>query len=121
MKWIAAAVKTERRRLERARRSFLKKPTDERLHEVRTTGRRLRSLLEDVADIVDDPKLLRRVRRAAAVTDAAREASVILALLERSAGGVEREIASPLREELRRRVVLATRRARRSLRELDFA
>jgi hypothetical protein len=82
MNWLQKAIRRERDALERARRRFIRKPTEKRLHDVRTTGRRFRSLLEDVADLLPSRKLLARVKRAAAATDAARDASIALRLLD---------------------------------------
>jgi CHAD domain-containing protein len=121
LKWLSKAIRTEQRRLERARRRFVHKPTEEGLHDVRTTGRRLRSLLEDAADLLPSPRLLRRVKRAATVTDAARDAAVLLQLLESSVADSEREIARPLLDELRDRERLATQHARKQLRRTLFA
>jgi hypothetical protein len=120
VKWLAKTILNERRALERARRRFVEKPSEKRLHDVRTTGRRLRSLLEDVADLAPSPLLLRRVKRAAATTDAARDATIIRCLLERSTEAAETEIAHPLLEELRHQEAIATRLARKQLRRTRF-
>jgi CHAD domain-containing protein len=111
----------ELRALERARRRFVEKPTDERLHAVRTTGRRFRSLLEDVECVAPARKLLKRVKRAAEITDAARNASVVLALLERSIETAERPAALELFASLEKRQDDALRAARRRLRRMSFA
>jgi CHAD domain-containing protein len=121
LKWLKKAVASERRALERARRRFISKPTDERLHDVRTTGRRFRSLLEDGAQLAPAAKLLRRVKRAAATTDAARDATIILQLLESTVDSGERHIAQPLFDELRARANDATGLARKRLRRARFA
>jgi CHAD domain-containing protein len=120
MMWLTKTIRAERRRLERARRRFVRKPTEEGLHDVRTTGRRLRSLLEDAADLLPSPRLLRRVKRAAAATDAARDATILRQLLEGSVDEGEREIAQPLLDELRKRERDATRDARKHLRRTCF-
>lgn len=121
MKWLTNTIRRERRALERARRRFVRKPNESRLHDVRTTGRRFRSLLEDVASITPSERLRRRVKRAAAATDAARDASIILRLLEGSVDPGETEIARPLLERLRELESGATRRARKELRRMRFA
>jgi hypothetical protein len=121
MEWLARTIARERRMLERARRRFVRKPSEKRLHDVRTTGRRLRSLLEDVLDLAAHRKLLRRIKRAAAVTDAARNAAILGALLEGSTDERERELARPLVDELRAREKEATERARRRLRAVRFS
>src|SRR5579862_5883235 len=120
MKWISKTVRSERKRLARAARRFLEQPTQEHLHDVRTTGRRLRSLLEDVSDLVCEPKLQRRVKRAAAITDAARDAAVIFALLNSSCDENVRANAARLLEELAKKERQATRDACRRLRRLDL-
>ncbi|HZV77813.1 MAG TPA: CHAD domain-containing protein [Candidatus Babeliales bacterium] len=121
MKWLVKTIRKERRDLERARRRFISKPTEARLHDVRTTGRRFRSLLEDVAELAPVERLRRRVKRAAAATDAARDATIILRLLEYSLDESEAEIAAPLLMRLREHERDATRRARKELRRMRFA
>jgi CHAD domain-containing protein len=121
MNWLKKRIGRERRALEHARRRFVEKPTEKRLHDVRTTGRRFRSLLEDVAEIAPDTKLLRRVKRAASTTDSARDATILLRLLEGSVDGAERESAAPLLASLREREAEATWCAHRRLRRTRFA
>ena len=93
MNWLQKAIRRERDALERARRRFIRKPTEKRLHDVRTSGRRFRSLLEDVADLASSRELLARVKRAAAATDAARDASIVLRLLDAAIDESERQNA----------------------------
>lgn len=121
MKWLEKTITGERRALERARRRFIDKPNEKRLHDVRTAGRRFRSLLEDVASITRSEQLRRRVKRAAAETDAARDATIIRRLLESSVDAGEAEPVRPLLEELRKREKLATQRACSKLRRMRFA
>jgi CHAD domain-containing protein len=121
MKWVVKAIRSERRALERARRRFVSKPNEERLHEVRTTGRRFRSLLEDIAGFAPSQRLRRGVKRAAGATDAARDAAIILTLLENSVEGPEAHVAQPLLEQLRLQKERATRRACKALRRMRFA
>ena len=120
MKWLRNQVKEERNALERARRRFLRNPTEERLHHVRTSSRRLRSLLEDTAGIGAAPALLRAVKRTAKSTDAARDAAVIRALLERTVAPVEREHVAELLRDLRMQESLAMRRACKKLERLGY-
>jgi hypothetical protein len=120
VKWLSRTVAKERRALEGARRRFISKPTEKRLHAVRTAGRRFRSLLEDVAELAPSAKLLRRVKRAAEQTDAARDAAIILRLLESSVDPGERHVAQPLLAELSARETEATRLAHRRLRRTRF-
>jgi CHAD domain-containing protein len=121
VKWLTKTIQSEERALERARRRFIAKPTQRRLHDVRTAGRRFRSLLEDVAGLAPSPRLLRRVKRAAAATDAARDAAIILQLLETSVDDGESETALPLLHELRERERLAMRLTRTRLKRTRFA
>jgi CHAD domain-containing protein len=121
MKWLTKTIRDECRALERARRRFISKPDEKRLHDVRTTGRRFRSLLEDVATIIRSERLRRRVKRAAAATDAARNATIILRLLEASVDAGEAELAQPLLERLSEQERLATRRACKELQRMRFA
>ena len=120
MKWIDKEIARERQRLERARRRFVRAPSEECLHDVRTTGRRLRSLLEDVGDLISHPKLRRRVKRAAAVTDAALDAAVLRALVEASVDVAEAGAAAPLLEQLREHERQATELACRRLERVSF-
>jgi CHAD domain-containing protein len=120
MNWLSRAIRRERNALERARRRFIAKPTEKRLHDVRTTGRRFRSLLEDVAGLAPAPKLLARVKHAAAATDAARDATIVLRLLDASIDEGERTSAGWLFEQLRQREAEATKRAHRRLRHARF-
>jgi hypothetical protein len=121
VKWLAKTIRSERRALERARCRFVRKPSEKNLHDVRTTGRRFRSLLEDVSELAALERLRRRVKRAAAATDAARDATIILRLLENSIDAGEAEIARPLLERLRDQERLATQQARKELRRMHFA
>ncbi len=120
MKWVVKTIDAERRRLEQARRHFIDDPNEECLHELRTKGRRLRSFLEAVRELERHPKLLRRLKHAAALTDAARDAAILLTLLERSLDETERATAVPLLDQLRERERIATSEARRLLRKVTF-
>ena len=120
VKWLKRTVAKERRALEAARRRFISKPTEKRLHAVRTAGRRFRSLLEDVAQLAPSAKLLRRVERAAEQTDAARDATILLRLLESSTDPGERHVAQALLAELSAREKEATRLAHKRLRRTRF-
>jgi CHAD domain-containing protein len=117
-RWISRTIRRERRALERARRRFVRKPTEECLHDVRTRGRRLRSLLEDVASIKPLPKLRKRVKRAAEITDKARNATVLRALLDNCCHPDERANTESLLAQLHAEERTATRWARKRLRRL---
>jgi hypothetical protein len=120
IKWLEKTIRRERRALERARRRFVVEPSEEHLHDVRTHGRRFGSLLEDLADLDPHPRLLRRVKRAAAATDAARDATIIRQLLENSTDPGELGVARPLIDQLLEHEKLATRLARKRLRRMSF-
>jgi hypothetical protein len=120
MKWLTKTIHREQHALERARRRFVRKPNERRLHDVRTTDRRFLSLLEDVAGISESERLRRRVKRAAAATDAARDATIVLRLLESSVDGSERSFARPLLERLYQQERIATRTASKELRRMRF-
>ncbi len=113
-------ARRELRAFEHARRRFVEAPNEDRLHDVRTTGRRLRSLLEDGAGLAAPPHLLRRVKRASEATDAARDAAVARRLLETVVDESERASARTVLEVLERRRRTATRAARRYLRRARF-
>jgi CHAD domain-containing protein len=119
-KWLAATIRAELRVLERARRRFVRKPNEERLHELRTTGRRFRSLLETAATVIPADRLRRQVKRAATATDAARDASILARLLEHSVDPLEADLARPLLDEVRAEQELATRRACKVMRRMRF-
>ena len=120
MKWLRKQMKMERRTLERARRRFLRKPSQERLHHVRTSSRRLRSLLEDTSELAAARSLVRAVKRTAKSTDAARDAAVIRALLERTVGPDEVHHAQSLLADLRLQERHAIREAVKRLRRLHY-
>ena len=118
--WLQKTIRHERRSLERARRRFVDEPNEKHLHDVRTHGRRFRSLLEDLTDLDPRPRLLRRVKRAAAATDTARDAAIIRQLLESSTDPGEVDLARPLVDQLLENEKLATRLARRRLQRVSF-
>lgn len=120
MKWVGKTIDAERRRLERARRRFIDQPDEEHLHDLRTRARRLRSFLEAVCELENHPKLLRRLKRAAALTDAARDAAILLTLLDNAVDETERVTAEPLLEQMRERERIATSEVRKLLRKVEF-
>jgi CHAD domain-containing protein len=118
--WLSDTVAGETKALDRARRRFVKEPTAEGLHLVRTGARRLRSLLEDVAALHLAPRLLKRVKRTSKLTDTARDAAVQRELLERTVDETERETAEPLLQALRERELRATSTSQRKMRNVRF-
>lgn len=61
------------------------------------------------------------MKRAAAATDAARDATIILRLLEATVDAAEAGLAEPLLERLREQGRMATREACSALRRMRFA
>jgi CHAD domain-containing protein len=115
MKWIRETVAAETEALEGVRHAFVAEPAAEALHKVRTGARRLRSLLEDVATLHRQKRLLRRAKRTAECTDVARDAAVQRELLERMLDESERDAAVPMLQLLLEREAAATDSARRTL------
>jgi CHAD domain-containing protein len=120
MSWISRTIASECKALELVRRAFVREPTQEGLHQVRTGARRLRSFLEDVAERQRQKRLLRRAKRTTESTDVARDATVQRELLERTLVESEREAAGALLESLREREIAATASARRKLKGVRF-
>jgi CHAD domain-containing protein len=120
MSWISRTLASERKALDHVRRAFVREPTQEGLHRVRTGARRLRSFLEDVSERHRQKQLLRRAKRTAELTDIARDAAVQRALLERLLDESEREAAEPLLTSLRERETRATASARRKLKSVRY-
>jgi hypothetical protein len=118
--WIDGAIANERALLEHHRKQFVHEPSRERLHAVRTTARRLRSLLEDVAGAHERRGLAKRVKRTARYTDEARDAAVLRDLLERTVDAAECDAARAFLRSLKKRERTATRFARKALRRLRF-
>ena len=120
MSWISRTIASERKALDRVRRAFVREPTQEGLHRVRTGARRLRSFLEDVSERHRQKQLLRRAKRTAELTDIARDAAVQRALLERLLDESEREAAEALLASLCEREMRATASARRKLKGVRY-
>jgi CHAD domain-containing protein len=121
MSWAGDTVASETKALNRSRKAFVREPSAETLHQVRTGARRLRSLLEDVAALHVQKRLLRRVKRTSQLTDVARDSAVQRELLERVLDETEREAAQPLFEALRERELRATETSRSKLSRVRFA
>ena len=83
--WAQGMLEGDVRAFERARTRFIRRPTAERLHDVRVSARRLRSLCEDLREAL--PRL--RVKRLARVIDMsgdARDAAVLREALRKALG-----------------------------------
>jgi CHAD domain-containing protein len=120
MSWISRTIASESKALDRVRRDFVREPTQEGLHQVRTGARRLRSFLEDVAARHDRASLLKRAKRTAELTDVARDAAVQRELLERLLVETERDAAAGLLTSLGEREAVATSSARRKLKDVRY-
>jgi CHAD domain-containing protein len=120
MSWISRTIATESKALDRVRRAFVREPSHEGLHRIRTGARRLRSLLEDVAQRHRQTRLLRRAKRTSELTDVARDATVQRVLLERLLIASERDAAEPLLTALREREEAALESARRKLERVRY-
>ena len=120
MSWISRTIASDSKALDRLRRAFVREPTQEGLHRVRTGARRLRSFLEDVAQRHRQKQLLGRAKRTAELTDIARDAAVQRALLERLLDESERDAAEALLASLRERETVATASARRKLKGVRY-
>jgi CHAD domain-containing protein len=120
MTWISRTIASESEALDQVRRAFVREPTQEGLHRVRTGARRLRSFLEDVAARHKQKQLLRHAKRTSELTDIARDATVQRTLLERLLVESEREAAAALLTSLGERETAATSSARRKLKDVRY-
>ena len=100
--WATALAERELKAFELARRSFCRKPSTRKLHEMRSAGRRLCSLYEDLAELLP-PLDSRRVRRVVKRAGEARDAAVLHRLLSAAVDDGEREIVEPLLQTLHER------------------
>lgn len=98
--WAEGLVTEECQAFERARCRFARKPTAERLHKLRTTARRLRSLLEDVGDIVDGHRITCRLKPLIRATGASRDAVVTREALCAALDDRERDALDPMLHRL---------------------
>ena len=85
-----------------ARRRFLRRPTGKRLHAVRTTSRRLRSLLEDFSTVIATPDL-HELRRAIHASGTARDAALLEKIVHDALVHEERAYAQDYLHALRKR------------------
>ncbi len=112
--WARGLLKHDGHAFERARARFLRRPTAKRLHDVRVSARRLRSLCDDVGDAL--PRVHgRRLRRLIDLTGDARDAAVLRETLRGALEDRERIAARPLLRALRTRERKALRCVARAL------
>ena len=104
--WALGLVKADVHAFKRARMRFLRQRSAKRLHELRTTARRLRCIHEDLREAIP-PFSLKRLRRLIDLTGEARDAAVMREALRNALDTRERHAARSLLRALRRRERLA--------------
>ncbi len=112
--WALGLVKADVRAFKRARTRFLRQPSAKRLHDLRTSARRLRSLHEDLREAIP-PFSLKRLRQLIDLTGEARDAAVMREALRDAIDVRERHAARGLLRTLRRRERIALKRIARTL------
>ncbi|HUN28573.1 MAG TPA: CHAD domain-containing protein [Alphaproteobacteria bacterium] len=112
--WAQGLVKADAHAFKRARSRFLRQPSAKRLHDLRTTARRLRCIHEDLREAIP-PFSLKRLRRLIDLTGDARDAAVMREALRNALDVRERHAARALLRALRRRERLALARIARAL------
>jgi CHAD domain-containing protein len=100
--WASMLVQADVRAFRQARKRFLSNPTKKRLHEVRTAARRLRSLCEDVRDVIHFPHY-KRLKRLIVLMGDARDATVLRKTVCAALDPRERQAAGTFLDELRKR------------------
>ncbi len=100
--WAFALEKTELAAFGRARRRFLRRPSPKRLHALRAASRKLRSLYDDLRDVLHC-KQRRRLHRLIALTGEPRDAGVLRKLLVDTVDPREAAAARILARTLRKR------------------
>ena len=107
--WAQGLIVHDERAFERARARFLRRPGAKRLHDLRTSARRLRSLYEDMHEAI--PSLPnKRLRRLIALTGQARDAAVLRETLRATLDECEKRAARALLRALRKRERVALNR-----------
>jgi CHAD domain-containing protein len=117
--WASGLLEAYVRAFERARVRFLRRPATERLHDVRVSARRLRSLCEDLRDALP-PVHGRRLHRLIAMTGDARDAAVLREALRNALDVRERQAAKPLMRALRERERTVLQRIARTLKRFKL-
>ena len=117
--WARGMLDGDVRTFERARVRFINRPCADRLHDVRVSARRLRSLCEDLEEAL--PAVRRkRLHRIIAMTGDARDAAVLREALRNALDAHERKAARPLLRSLRERERTMLRRIRRALEKIKL-
>ncbi len=114
LEWATELLEHDVRAFKLARVRFLRRPTAERLHDVRVSARRLRSLCTDLHDVL--PHVHRkRLHQLIALTADARDAAVLRETLRQALDVRERRVARPLLRALRQRERTALKCVARTL------
>ena len=114
--WAGGLLDADVRSFERARTRFLRRPTADRLHDVRVSARRLRSLCEDLHEALPAVRT-KRLHRLIEMTGDARDAAVLRETLRNALDARERKTARPLLRSLRKRERLMLARIARALKQ----
>lgn len=115
--WALGLVKHDVRAFKQARSRFLHQPSAKRLHDLRTTARRLRCVHEDLEGAVP-PFSLKQLRHVIDLTGDARDAGVLRETLRDALDARERRAARHLLRLLRRRERIALKRIVVALKDL---
>jgi CHAD domain-containing protein len=117
--WASGLLDGDVRAFERARARFLRRPSADRLHDVRVSARRLRSLCEDFQEALP-PVRPKRLHRIIEMTGDARDAAVLREALRTALDARERKAARPLLRSLRKRERTMLARISRALKRIDL-
>jgi CHAD domain-containing protein len=112
--WARGLLDGDVRAFERARVRFIRRPTADRLHDVRVSARRLRSLCEDLQEALPRVRT-KRLRRVIDMTADARDAAVLRDTLRHALAPLERKAARTLLRSLRKRERTILKRIARAL------
>jgi len=118
--WALGLVKADVHAFKRARARFLRQPGAKRLHDLRTSARRLRSLHEDLREAIP-PFSLKGLHRLIDLTGEARDAAVMREALRDALDVRERHAARGLLRTLRRRERIALKRIARTLKHVRLS
>lgn len=100
--WAQGMLEGDVRAFERARARFIRRPTADRLHDVRVSARRLRSLCEDLREALPRVRV-RRLARVIDMTGDARDAAVLREALREALDPRDRKASRALLRSLRER------------------
>lgn len=112
--WALALAQREGDLFAAAREQFCAKPSSERLHQLRTSARRLRSLYDDLGSLLPEIHL-KRLKRLIKRSGDGRDAAVLRTVLKDVLDESEHELATPLLRDLRERERVGLRDARRDV------